>query len=185
MVTAVFGVLAVMHTAVTSRRVEIGMPKAIGSPARTLRGAFIGEAIITLSAALAGIVAGVGIGLRVRVEPALRAGTDFVAGAFDFTTAGVILLMVCLAAVFSAGLATQPVIRQKAIRILREKKMSTFEWLRVRVLRWWLDGKTQIARQVNQAVRCSFGRPPSPVAPITPKSRCVHIGIGRPLKLPR
>ena len=43
MVTAVFGVLAVMYTAVTSRRVEIGMLKAIGSPARTLRGAFIGD----------------------------------------------------------------------------------------------------------------------------------------------
>jgi archaellin len=41
--------------------------------------------------------------------------------AFDSTTAIVIVVMVCLAAVFSALLATQPVLRQKAVMILRER----------------------------------------------------------------
>lgn len=121
MVTAVFGVLAVMYTAVTSRRVEIGMLKAIGSPARTLRGVFIGEAIITtLAAALAGIVAGTVLGYAFEVSQRFAQESPMLP-AFDFSTAGVILLMVCLAAIFSAALATQPVIRQKAIKILREK----------------------------------------------------------------
>jgi ABC-type antimicrobial peptide transport system permease subunit len=121
MVTAVFGVLAVMYTAVMSRRVEIGMLKAIGSPARTLRGAFIGEAIITtLAAAVAGIIAGTVLGYAFGFSQRFSQESPMLP-AFDFTTAAIILFMVCLAAVFSAALATQPVIRQKAIRILREK----------------------------------------------------------------
>jgi ABC-type antimicrobial peptide transport system permease subunit len=121
MVTAVFGVLAVMYTAVLSRRVEIGMLKAIGSPARTLRGIFIGEAIIiTLAAALAGIIAGTLLGYAFEVSQRFAQEQTMLLG-FDFTTAAVIVVMVCLAAIFSAALATQPVIRQKAITILREK----------------------------------------------------------------
>lgn len=121
MVTAVFGVLAVMYTAVLGRRVEIGMLKAIGSPARTLRGIFIGEAIIiTLAAATAGIIAGTLLGYAFEVSQRFAQEQTMLLG-FDFTTASVIVIMVCLAAIFSAALATQPVIRQKAIKILREK----------------------------------------------------------------
>jgi ABC-type antimicrobial peptide transport system permease subunit len=121
MVTAVFGVLAVMYTAVMSRRVEIGMLKAIGSPARTLRGVFIGEAIITtLAAAMAGIIAGTVLGYAFGFSQRFTRESPMLL-AFDVTTAGIILFMVCCAAIFSAALATQPVIRQKAIRILREK----------------------------------------------------------------
>jgi ABC-type antimicrobial peptide transport system permease subunit len=121
MVTAVFGVLAVMYTAVLGRRVEIGMLKAIGSPARTLRGIFIGEAIITtLAAAIAGIIAGTLLGYAFEMSQRFAQEQTMLLG-FDFTTATVIVVMVCLAAVFSAALATQPVIRQKAIKILREK----------------------------------------------------------------
>jgi ABC-type antimicrobial peptide transport system permease subunit len=121
MVTAVFGVLAVMYTAVLGRRVEIGMLKAIGSPARTLRGIFIGEAIIiTLAAAIAGIIAGTLLGYAFEVSQRFAQEQTMLLG-FDFTTASVIVIMVCLAAIFSAALATQPVIRQKAIKILREK----------------------------------------------------------------
>ena len=43
MVTAVFGVLAVMYTAVMGRRTEIGMLKAIGGSRLSLRAIFIGE----------------------------------------------------------------------------------------------------------------------------------------------
>ena len=41
--------------------------------------------------------------------------------AFDFNTAGIIIAMVVVAAVVGGTLATQPVIRQKAITILRER----------------------------------------------------------------
>jgi hypothetical protein len=41
--------------------------------------------------------------------------------AFDTVTAVVIVGMVCVAAVFSAWLAVRPVIRQKAITMMRER----------------------------------------------------------------
>ena len=44
--------------------------------------------------------------------------------AFDFNTAAIILVLVCFAAVFSAALATQPVIAQKAIKILRNQSAA-------------------------------------------------------------
>jgi len=121
MVTAVFGVLAVMYTAVLGRRLEIGMLKAIGSPGRSLYGIFVGEAIVTtLAAALAGIIAGTVLGYAFELSQRFS-NESVLLPAFDFGTAGVILLMVCLAAIISALMATRPVIRQKAIKILREK----------------------------------------------------------------
>ena len=121
MVTAIFGVLAVMYTAVMGRRVEIGMLKAVGAPRGALRGVFIGEAVITtLSAGVAGIVAGTLLGYAIEGSSYLQRDQPFLL-AFDFNTAGIILVLVCFAAVFSATLATQPVIAQKAIKILREK----------------------------------------------------------------
>ncbi len=121
MVTAVFGVLAVMYTAVMSRRVEIGMLKAIGAPGRSLRAIFIGEAIvITLAAGLAGILAGTILGYAFEVSQRFAQESPLLP-AFDFSTALVIVVMVSLAAIFSAALATQPVIRQKAVVILRER----------------------------------------------------------------
>jgi ABC-type antimicrobial peptide transport system permease subunit len=121
MVTAVFGVLAVMYTAVMGRRVEIGMLKALGAPGRSLRAIFIGEALVTtLAAALAGIIAGAILGYAFELSQRF-AQEAVLLPAFDFTTAIVIVVIVCLAAIFSAALATQPVIRQKAIKILRER----------------------------------------------------------------
>ena len=121
MVTAIFGVLAVMYTAVMGRRIEIGMLKAVGAAKGALRGIFIGEAIITtLAAALAGIVAGTVLGYAFEGTQRLQDDTPMLL-AFDTVTAAVIVVMVCFAAIFSAALATQPVIRQKAIKILREK----------------------------------------------------------------
>ena len=121
MITAVFGVLAVMYTAVMSRRVEIAMLKALGAPGRRLRGIFVGEAVVTtLAAALAGIIAGTILGYA--FEGSIRVmGESPMLLAFDSTTAIIIVVMVCLAAVFSALLATQPVLRQKAVMILRER----------------------------------------------------------------
>jgi len=121
MVTAVFGVTAVMYTAVTARRLEIGMLKAIGSAKGVLRGAFIGEAVITtLAAGLAGILAGTLLGYIFVITQRIQNDQPFLL-AFDFNTAGLIVALVCLAAIFSGALATQPVIRQKAVTILRER----------------------------------------------------------------
>ena len=121
MVTAIFGVLAVMYTAVMGRRIEIGMLKAVGAARGALRGVFVGEAVITtLAAGIAGIVAGTLLGYA--FEGTQRIQNDqIIRLAFDFQTAGLIIVMVCLAAVFSSILATQPVITQKAIKILRER----------------------------------------------------------------
>ena len=121
MMTAIFGVLAVMYTAVMGRRIEIGMLKAVGAPKGTLRGTFIGEALVTtLAAGFAGIVAGTLIGYAFSITSYIQDDTPYLL-AFDFSTAGLILALVAGAAIFSAALATQPVIKQKAILILREK----------------------------------------------------------------
>ena len=121
MVTAIFGVLAVMYTAVMSRRVEIGMLKAVGASKGALRGIFIGEALITtLAAGIAGIIAGTILGYAFELSQRLQSDQPFLF-AFDFNTALLIIVLVCVAAIFSAALATQPVIRQKAIKILRER----------------------------------------------------------------
>ena len=121
MVTAIFGVLAVMYTAVMGRRVEIGMLKAIGAARAELRGIFIGEAVVTtLAAGLAGIIAGTMLGYAFVLSQRLQNDLPF-KFAFDFNTAGIIIAMVVVAAVVGGTLATQPVIRQKAITILRER----------------------------------------------------------------
>jgi putative ABC transport system permease protein len=121
MVTAIFGVLAVMYTAVMGRRVEIGMLKAIGAARAELRGIFIGEAVVTtLAAGLAGIIAGTLLGYAFVLSQRLQSDLPF-KFAFDFNTAGIIIAMVVVAAVVGGTLATQPVIRQKAITILRER----------------------------------------------------------------
>jgi ABC-type antimicrobial peptide transport system permease subunit len=121
MVTAIFGVLAVMYTAVLSRRVEIGMLKAVGASKGALRGVFMGEAMITtLAAGVAGIIAGTILGYAFEASQRLQNDRPILP-AFDFATAGIIVLLVSLAALLSAALATQPVIRKKAITILRER----------------------------------------------------------------
>lgn len=121
MITAVFGVLAVMYTAVLGRRVEIGMLKAIGSPAATLRGIFIGEAMVTtLAAAIAGIIAGTLLGMLFVFVERFNSENPTL-WAFDFQTAGAICAMVMASAILSAWLATRPVLRQKAVMVLRER----------------------------------------------------------------
>lgn len=121
MVTAIFGVLAVMYTAVMGRRIEIGMLKAIGAARGVLRGVFIGEAVVTtLAAGLAGIVAGTLLGYAFVASQRLQNDQPILL-AFDFSTAGLIMALVIVAAVVGGSLATQPVIRQKAINILRER----------------------------------------------------------------
>ena len=121
MITAVFGVLAVMYTAVLGRRVEIGMLKAIGASGGDLRSIFIGEAMVTtLAAALAGIIAGTILGYLFALIPRFTVESPMLF-AFDWRTAAIICATVSLAAIFSSWLATRPVLRSKAIVILRDR----------------------------------------------------------------
>ena len=73
-----------------------------------------------LAAALAGIIAGTILGYIFEYAQRFSQETPLI-WAFDIRTAGLICLMVTLSAIFSAALATQPVIRQKAITILRDR----------------------------------------------------------------
>jgi putative ABC transport system permease protein len=114
-------VLAVMYTAVLSRRIEIGMLKAVGASKGALRGIFMGEAIITtLAAGIAGIIAGTVLGYAFEASQRLQNDRPILL-AFDFGTAALIIALVSFAALLSAAMATQPVIRKKAIVILRER----------------------------------------------------------------
>ena len=72
------------------------------------------------TAALAGIIAGTILGYIFEYAQRFSQETPLI-WAFDIRTAGLICLMVTLSAIFSAALATQPVIRQKAITILRDR----------------------------------------------------------------
>jgi putative ABC transport system permease protein len=120
-VTSVLGVFAVVYVAVYARRREIGMLKAVGMSRRALVGTFALEAVmLTVSATLAGAVAGTALGYffyltinLMRLLPAPRYLT------FDWLTTLAILVVVILASLISASLAARGVVRSKVTEILR------------------------------------------------------------------
>jgi putative ABC transport system permease protein len=118
-VLAIFGVFAVIYVSVYGRRAEIGMLKAIGSPGRHLTLVFVGEAMVmTLSATLTGVVAGVVLAYALRFSEAFRMETPTVWG-FDPVVVPAMLLFMILSSFISAVVATHTYRRQKAIDILR------------------------------------------------------------------
>ncbi|HQE93487.1 MAG TPA: FtsX-like permease family protein [Anaerolineae bacterium] len=119
-ITSVFGVFAVVYVAVYVRRLEIGMLKAIGMPRRKLVGAFALEAVLmTVSASLAGVVAGTLLGYVFYVTNNTMSNTP-TQPTFDWLTTTAILVMVILASVISTMLATRNTVRRKVTQILRE-----------------------------------------------------------------
>ena len=119
-ITSIFGVFAVVYVAVYVRRLEIGMLKAIGMPKRKLVGAFALEAVMmTVSASLAGVVAGTVLGYVFYVTNNMMRNTP-TQPTFDWLTTGAILVMVVLASVISAMLAARSTVRRKVTQILRE-----------------------------------------------------------------
>jgi ABC-type lipoprotein release transport system permease subunit len=117
--TAVFGVFAVIYVTIYSRRIEIGMMKAIGMRRRELTGMLIVESItMTLGAALAGIAAGATMGyIAFYGDRALsQRPADF---AFDTTVVPFIVIMVTLASILGAAFSARRIVTKRAIEILR------------------------------------------------------------------
>lgn len=116
---AIFGVFVVTYIAVYTRRSEIAMLKAIGDSNRHLFGMFLSEAVVmTLSATLTGMAAGVILGYIFRYSSSFRSETPTVA-AFDTLVTPYILTLMLVAALLSTFLATWSYLRRKAIEIIR------------------------------------------------------------------
>jgi ABC-type antimicrobial peptide transport system permease subunit len=116
---AVFGVFTVVYVSIYGRRLEIGMLKAVGSPGRHLLKVFVGEAMVmTLAAALTGVVAGVCLGYILRVSQNFQQELPVVF-AFDPVIIPGMLLLMIFTSFFSAVVATYGYRRQRAIDILR------------------------------------------------------------------
>jgi len=119
-VTAVFGVFAVIYIAVNSRRLEIGMMKAVGSSNGHLLLTFILEAIVmSVSAVLTGITAGALLGYFNEYSNALTTEQP-VMFAVDTLVAPLTVLLVIIASIISAALASRVILRRKAVQIIRE-----------------------------------------------------------------
>ena len=119
-VTAIFGVFAVIYVAVNSRRMEIGMMKAVGSSNSHLLITFILEAaVMSVSAVLAGITAGATLGYFDQYSSSLTSELP-VTFAVDKIVAPFTVLLVVVASVISAALASRAVLTRKAVQILRE-----------------------------------------------------------------
>lgn len=118
-VLAVFGVFAVIYVSIYGRRAEIGMLKAIGTPGPHLLRVFVGEAMVmTLSATLTGVTAGVLLAYTFRLSEGFRQElpTHF---ALDPIVVPAMLVLMILSSFFSAVIATHSLRRRRAIDILR------------------------------------------------------------------
>jgi ABC-type antimicrobial peptide transport system permease subunit len=119
-VTAIFGVFAVIYVAVNSRRMEIGMMKAVGSPNGHLLLTFILEAaVMSVSAVLAGISAGAALGYFNQYSSSLTSELP-VTFAVDTLVAPLTVALVVVASIISAAIASRAVLTRKAVQIIRE-----------------------------------------------------------------
>jgi ABC-type antimicrobial peptide transport system permease subunit len=119
-ITAIFGVFAVIYVAVNSRRMEIGMMKAVGSSNAHLLITFILEAaVMSVSAVLAGITAGAVLGYFDQYSSSLTTELP-VTFAVDTVVAPLTVVLVVVASIISAALASRAVLTRKAVQILRE-----------------------------------------------------------------
>jgi putative ABC transport system permease protein len=117
--TAVFGVFAVIYVTIYSRRLEIGMMKAMGMRRRELTGMLIVESItMTLGAALAGITAGASMGYISGYGQRILQGMPLVF-AIDTTVMPFIVIMVVLASILGAGFSARRIVKKQAVEILR------------------------------------------------------------------
>ena len=119
-VTAIFGVFAVIYVAVNSRRLEIGMMKAVGSSNGHLLLTFMLEAVVmSVSAVLTGITAGAVLAYFLQYSNAFMS-EQAVTFAMDTLVAPLTVVLVVVASIISAALASRAVLRRKAVQILRE-----------------------------------------------------------------
>jgi cell division protein FtsX len=118
-ITAVFGVFAVIYVTIYARRVEIGMMKAFGARNWELNGILSVESIaMTLSAALAGIVAGSTMSYLVAYAFSLaqQRPQQF---ALDTTVMPFVVIMVTLASILGTVFSARRIVKRKAVEILR------------------------------------------------------------------
>jgi len=119
LVTSVLGVFSVIYVTVQTRRMEIGMLKAVGITAWELIGIFAIESLaMTISATMAGTTAGTGLGYvfywsnnMIQNVPTLPA--------FDWLTVSFVLIMVIVASLISAMLASRGIVHKRVTAILR------------------------------------------------------------------
>ena len=117
--TAVFGVFAVIYVTIYARRLEIGMMKAVGARNWELNGLLSVESIaMTLSAALAGIVAGATMAYLFALADNLTAQRPQ-RFAIDTTVMPFIVLLVVIAAILGTVFSARRIIKRKAVEILR------------------------------------------------------------------
>jgi ABC-type antimicrobial peptide transport system permease subunit len=119
-VTAIFGVFAVIYVAVNSRRMEIGMMKAVGSSNGHLLITFILEAaVMSVSSVMAGVTAGALLGYFDQYSSSVTTELP-VTFAVDTLVAPLTVALVVVASIISAALASRAVLGQKAVKIIRE-----------------------------------------------------------------
>jgi putative ABC transport system permease protein len=119
LITSVLGVFSVIYITVQTRRLEIGMLKAVGITGWQLTGTFAIESLaMTVSATLAGATAGTGLGYVFYASNNMMQNVP-TKPAFDTLTVGFVLVMVILASLISAALSSRGIVRQRVTAILR------------------------------------------------------------------
>jgi ABC-type antimicrobial peptide transport system permease subunit len=119
LITSVLGVFSVIYVTVHTRRLEIGMLKAVGITSWQLTGAFAIESLATtVSATLAGASAGTGLGYVFYMSNNMMQNLPTIP-AFDWITVGFVLVMVIIASLVSATIASRGIVRQRVTEILR------------------------------------------------------------------
>lgn len=117
--TAVFGVFAVIFVTIFSRRLEIGMLKAVGMKRRELTGMLIVESItMTLGAALAGITAGASMGYISFYSSRILSQTP-TRFTIDTTVVPFIVILIVIASILGATFSARRIVKRRAIEILR------------------------------------------------------------------
>ena len=118
-ITAVFGVFAVIYVTIYARRLEIGMMKAVGGRNWELNGILSVESIaMTLSAALAGILAGSTMAYLIAFAEnfANQRPQQF---AIDTTVMPFIVIVIALASILGTVFSARRIVKRKAVEILR------------------------------------------------------------------
>lgn len=119
LVTSVLGVFSVIYVTVQTRRMEIGMLKAVGITGWELVGIFAIESLaMTVSATLAGTTAGTGLGYVFYWSNNLIQNVPTLP-AFDWLTVSFVLVLVIVASLISAVLASRGIVHKRVIAILR------------------------------------------------------------------
>jgi ABC-type lipoprotein release transport system permease subunit len=121
LVTSVMGVFSVIYITVQTRRIEIGLLKAIGITGKQLVGILAIESLaMTTSATLAGAAAGTGLGYLFYISQNMMMQEHTpIQPAFDGLTVGSVLVMVIISSLTSAVFASRGIVKQRVTEILR------------------------------------------------------------------